>query len=332
MKQFVSTTVDLPVIYMVSNEEDLEKLPLGIPYIYGEEDQYDKVLQYLEWTILLRSAEATGLPFDWKSELSRLGYKDASLSSSPLAFSGDCGDRGKVKFSTEGEFKLNMEDYLKDGWFVSYDVLTSLKVIPTWLADLEESIRVNVLNSVTYNPTLFNKKLGGFYGASEMTASKRNLGILDFSGSIPTSVVVTTAMLAKTLSRTFFCDILITGSYSKLFKYEELEGIDLMKEAEAIGRDNDQLEFVKLLSEDREYNTVFSFGDDDYPGHTWNNSFNSGTRKISEEEGKKLCQWKVEKVISLHTKQNGSETGYTRWFTPTEGVQHVTDWVRTLKR
>lgn len=330
MKQFVSKTMDLPIIYLVSSEEDLEKLPLGIPFIYGEEEQYEKILKYLEWTILLRSAEATGLPFDWKRELKALGYEDIPIGK-PLSFSGDGGGRGAMKFSEESEFRINMEEYLKDGWLVSYDVLTSLRIIPTWLADLEESIKVNVLNAISFNPTLFNKKLGGFYGAPEMTSAKRNLGILDFSGSIPTSVVVTTAVLAKTLSRTFFCDILITGSTSKLFKYEELEGIDLMKEAHIIGRDNDQKEFIKLLSEPREYNTVFSFGDDDYPGYTWHNSFNSGTKNISVEEGKKINKWKVEKVISLHTRQNGDETGYTKWFSPTEGVEHVTDWVKTLK-
>lgn len=330
MKQFLSETVALPVMYLVSNEEDLRTLPLGIPFIYGEEEQYDRILSYLEWTILLRSAEETGLPFDWERELKALGYKDVTIGGTPLGFSGD-GDRERVKYSEEAEFRLDMGAFLKDGWLVSYDVLSSLKVIPTWLSDLEESIKVNVLNAVTFNPTLFSKKLGGFYGASEMVASRRNLGILDFSGSIPTSVVITTAMLAKTLSRTFFCDIMITGSTTKVFKYEELEGIDLMKEAELIGRDNDQTEFVKLISEPREYNTVFSFGDDDHPGISWSNTYNRGCKSISLEEGKKLNQWKVEKVISLHTRQNGSETGYTRWFTPTQGIQHVSNWVQTLK-
>lgn len=333
MKQLVSRKVDLPVIYLVNNQEEWEKLPLGIPFIYGEESLYDKIVQYLEWTMLLRSAEATGFPFKWEDELKKLGFRDVRFDNDiSLYFSGETHSRTvptkATKPCSESEFRFDVDNYIKDGFLVSYGILSLLKIIPSWLKDLEASIKVNIINAVSFNPTAFSKKMGGFYGAPEMATSKRNLGILDFSGSIPTSVVVTTAALAKTLSKTFFCDILITGSGSKLFKYEELDGIDLMKEAQTIGRNNDQVDFLKIVSEERDYNAVFSFGDDDYPGYTWCDK----SRHIKEDEGKELCKFTVEKVISLHTKQNGSETGYTRWFSPKEGVQHVSNWLHTLKR
>ncbi len=334
MKQLISGKVELPVIYLVCNEEELDKLPLGIPFIYGDEEHYDLIVKYLEYIILLRSAEATGIPLKWEEELSRLGYTAVNFKNDiSLYFSGDSEDRLKDKAGVRsvppiGDFKHTTESYLKDGFLVSYDILTNLNIVPSWLRDLEESVRVNVLNAVTFNPMSFSKKLGGFYGAPEMVASKRNLGVLDFSGSIPDSVVTTTAALAKTLARTFFCDIMITGSITKLFTYEELEGVDLMKEAREIGRNNDQAYYKDLVSIPRDYNAVFSFGDDDSPGYSWS----SGDKAITDEEGKKICKWTCEKVISLHTKQDGRETGYTRWFSPTEGVKHVKDWLHTLKR
>ena len=164
-------------------------------------------------------------------------------------------------------------------------------------------------------------------GYSEIVGSDRNLGILDFSGSIPVSIITTTAILAKLMSRTFYADIMITGSITKLFKYEELDQIDLLAEAKSIGRNNDQAYFKKLVSVPMVYNTVFSFGDNDHPGYGWK----LGDMKISDEEGKKICNWKVNKVISLHTKSNTDQTGYTRWFEPKE-IEHVKDWLVSLNK
>ena len=162
-------------------------------------------------------------------------------------------------------------------------------------------------------------------GYSEIVGSDRNLGILDFSGSIPVSIITTTAILAKLMSKTFYADIMITGSVTKLFKYEELDQIDLLAEAKRIGRNNDQECFKNIVSVPTAYNTIFSFGDDDYPGYPWK----SGDVKISAEDGKKICNWKVNKIISLHTRSNVEETGYTRWFEPKE-IEHVKDWLVSL--
>lgn len=331
MKRLISSKINLPVMYLLEDSEELEDLPLGIPFIIGNEDALPYIIKYLEYTLLYRSAVATGLDFNWSNELAKLGYgdavkPDADFKLIPFDYMANLGKPIELdNIPMAEEFDLDIENYLTDGYLVSFDKLTELNVTPSWLSNLTDSIKTNVLEAVNFNPNLYSKKLGVMSGYSEIVGSDRNLGILDFSGSIPTSIITTTAILAKLMSKTFYADIMITGSVTKLFKYEELDRIDLLAEAKAIGRNNDQAHFKKIVSVPMVYNTIFSFGDDDNPGNNWK----SGDTRISDEDGKKICNWKVNKVISLHTKSNRSQTGYTRWFEPKE-IEHVKDWLVSL--
>lgn len=333
MKRLISSKINLPVMYLLEDSKELEDLPLGIPFIIGNEDALPYIIKYLEYTLLYRSAVATGLDFNWSNELAKLGYDstskpDADFKLIPFDYMQNIGKPIELdNVPTAEEFDLNIEYYLADGYLVSFDKLTELNVTPSWLSNLTDSIKTNVLEAVNFNPNLYSKKLGVMSGYSEIVGSDRNLGILDFSGSIPVSVITTTAILAKLMSKTFYADIMITGTTTKLFKYEELDRIDLLAEARKIGRDNDQADFRKIVSLPMVYNTIFSFGDEDHPGKPWRNF---GDTYISDEDGKKICNWKVNKVISLHTRSNTEQTGYTRWFEPKE-IEHVKDWLISLK-
>lgn len=333
MKRLISPKINLPVMYLLEDSKELEDLPLGIPFIIGNEDALPYIIKYLEYTLLYRSAMATGLAFNWSNELAKLGYGNTSKPDSdfkliPFDYMLNLGEPIELgNISTVEEFDLDIENYLTDGYLVSFDKLTELNVTPSWLSNLTDSIKTNVLEAVNFNPNLYSKKLGVMSGYSEIVGSDRNLGILDFSGSIPISIITTTAILAKLMSKTFYADIMITGSVTKLFKYEELDRIDLLAEAKAIGRNNDQAHYKKLVSVPMVYNTVFSFGDNDCPGHNWK----SGDKEISDKEGKKICNWKINKVISLHTKSNTTQTGYTRWFEPKE-IEYVKDWLVSLNQ
>lgn len=331
MKRLISPKINLPVMYLLEDSKELEDLPLGIPFIIGNEDALPYIIKYLEYTLLYRSAMATGLAFNWSNELAKLGYGDAvkpeeDFKLIPFDYMVNLGEPIELEdLHTAEEFDLDVENYLTDGYLVSFDKLTELNVTPSWLSNLTDSIKTNVLEAVNFNPNLYSKKLGVMSGYSEIVGSDRNLGILDFSGSIPVSIITTTAILAKLMSKTFYADIMITGSTTKLFKYEELDRVDLLAEAKKIGRENDQVDFRKIVSVPMVYNTVFSFGDEDDPGRPWGNK----GEYISDEEGKKICNWKVNKVISLHTKSNKIQTGYTRWFEPKE-TEHVKDWLISL--
>jgi hypothetical protein len=333
MKKLTSTKINLPVMYLLEDTSEIKDLPLGIPFIIGKEKDAPLIIKYLEYTVLYRSAKATGLGFNWEKQLSGLGYAgEYKLKSNfqcipydyMLSLNKVKSPEPEVKEST---FDIDIDSYLTDGYLVSFDRLTELNVTPSWLSNLVDSIRTNVLSSISFNPSLYSKKLGMMSGYAEVVGADRNLGILDFSGSIPISIITTTALLAKLMSRTFYADIMITGSYTKLFKYEELDSIDLLEEAYKIGRNNDQKYFKDLVSKPMAYNVVFSFGDDDSPGHAWQ----AGDKYITDEEGKALCNWDVHKVISMHTRGTFSQTGYTRWFSPKE-TELVSDWLVTIKK
>ncbi len=88
---------------------------------------------------------------------------------------------------------------------------------------------------------------------------------------------------------------------------------------------NDQIEFKALLTNsEKYYKTAIVFGDNDHPGHNWNGS----STRISDKDGKKLCKWKIDKLISFHTRTQ-EIAGYGRWFSPKE-TQHISDWVKYL--
>ena len=82
--------------------------------------------------------------------------------------------------------------------------------------------------------------------------------------------------------------------------------------------------FKQLLSEPKEYGTAVVFGDNDHPGYY-------ASKRISDADGKKLCKWKVDKIISLHKDSDTTLAGYARWFNvPEENITYVKDWVKYL--
>lgn len=324
-------------MYLLEDYSEIKDLPMGIPFIIGTVRDLPLIIKYLECTILHRSAKATGLLFNWDKELAKLGYVGNAVPAEkfqcvPFDYmlaesNGMYKEVSEEVDIVESLYEVNIESYLSDGYLVSFDKLTELNVTPSWLSNLANSIRTNVLASVNFNPSLYSKKLGLMSGYSEVIGADRNLGILDFSGSIPTSIVTTTALLAKLMSKTFYADIMITGTTSKLFKYEELDTIDLMEESFKIGRSNDQGAFKELVSKPMAYNVVFSFGDNDHPGYCWK----TGDEHLSDAQGQRLCNWNVHKVISMHTQSDKVQTGYTRWFEPKE-IELVKDWLITINK
>jgi len=93
--------------------------------------------------------------------------------------------------------------------------------------------------------------------------------------------------------------------------------------------DNDQVYFKNLVSEEKSYKTAIVFGDNDSPCHAWDNDFNKLTKTISREDGKKLCKWKVDKLISFHTKGIKHLAAYGEWFSPLE-EERIDNWVKYL--
>jgi hypothetical protein len=200
--------------------------------------------------------------------------------------------------------------------------LKDLKVFPVWLDKIEKAIETNIHNFAVYNPNMYNKKLEGMYGALEFTSPSRNLIICDISGSMTKSIATFILLYSKTMAETFYADILVTGGISVVYPYELIHTLDVDKVYTEVGRGNEGDIFKTLLSEEKTYKTAIVFGDNDHPG-------GYASRSISDADGKKLCKWKVGKVISFHKDSNTDLAGYARWFSPKE-VEKIANWVKYL--
>jgi len=344
MKLLESEKFELPKVFFITDRREINEVPVGIPYIFGDPSMEQHIVQLMEYEILYESAMRSGYPFNFRRILSDNGYKGKSFHFSNPAYvkyetSGDikqtilAGEGGRTVHYGDGLFKQFVHD---NAAYVDISKLKSLQVFPTWLKDVEEAISVNINAFATFNPNMYSKKLDGMYGAMEMVSPPRNLIIIDISGSIPKAVSSTCLAMAKNLSESFYADLLITGSKSTLYEYENVSKLDVETIYEENGMDNDQAYFKKLVeSEEKNYNTAIVFGDNHNPGYRWRNKFNKNTVTISEEDGQKLCKWKVGKLVSLHTHTRKTDespytAGYGLWFSPIE-VEHISDWVKYLK-
>jgi len=305
-----SKKVDLPPIFLVEDEDDFNQLPKGLPYIIGNSSDLRFITLFLEYQVLFRSCKKTGLPFKWLNILKRAGYGTSRIREYQLR-SG--GDYGAASFA-EGT-KLDIDDFVEQQYLVDFDRLSELKILPTWLEDLKQSVQTNIIDEVIFDPTGFSKHLGFNAGSASLKHNLKNLLILDVSASIPTSIVVAITSLARLMSKRFYADILITSSQSKLIKYEDVFNTDIVALSESWARGNESEMYKEIIKEHAQYNTIISFGDNDSPG-------------VKKED--KLCNFKCETLYSLHTdKRYDVVTGYAKCFDPK--VTHIVkDWVNEL--
>ena len=219
--KIVSKRVELPPIWLIENEEDFNALPKGLPYIIGKQSELKFITIFLEFQVLFRSCRKTGLSIKWMDCLNKLGYKN--LRTYELHSGGTfTGANGEEKSPIE------LDAFIEDQYLVNFDKLTELKVLPTWLDDLRVSIETNIIDEVTFNPASFNKQLCMNIGGAEDIHNKKNLLILDVSGSMPDGVVKTITNLAKLMSKKFFADVIITGGQSYFYHYEDVQNINIV--------------------------------------------------------------------------------------------------------
>lgn len=344
MKLLKSKKLSLPLVYFISDRSEIKEVPVGVPFIYGDSLREKDLVRILEYEVLYQAALKSGYPFNFKKILKDNGYEDIeSFGYSHPAYMEyateglyDLGEDFDVDSSLsaldgkeEGVFKKYMKD---SAVYVDILKLKELNVFPLWLDKIEEAIHTNIHNFATYNPNMYNKKLEGMYGGLELASPNKNLIIIDISGSIPKGVSSTCLALAKNLSETFYADLMITGSKSTLYPYESISDLNIETIYEENGGGNDQVYFRKIVeAEERTYKTAIVFGDNHSPCQDWSNEYNEGATTISKEDGKKLCKWKIDKLISFHTTNSTHRpiAGYADWFSPIE-TEHVEDWVKYL--
>lgn len=313
IKKITSKKVVLPPIYLVENEDDFKELPKGLPYIIAKKEELSFVTIFLEFQVLYKSCMKTNIPIKWLDCLKRVGYK-GSLREFTLQSGGEYFS------SSEGDREISADSIITSQYLVDFDRLSELKILPVWLEDLKASVQTNIIDEVTFNPMAFNKQLGLNTGASAIKHNMRNLIILDVSGSIPEAIVKTITSLAKLMSKRFYADIMITSGKTQLIDYDVVPESDIINIARSFGSGNEGEMYAKIIKENKEYNTVICFGDDDSP---------KGFMRGSTES--LVNNFKVNTLYSLHTKckKTNNLAGYCRVFEPKTTIR-VDDWVNTI--
>lgn len=340
MKLLESKEFKLPEVYFITDRSVIKDIPIGVPFIFGDAGCESALIRIMEYEILYQKAIKTGYPFNFKKILQDNGYLDIEdfYYSNPIYMEytseGIDVDEELSELTSFDKNKQSFKKYMRDSAVhVDISKLKDLNIFPIWLDTLEQAIHTNIHNFAVFNNNMYNKKLEGMYGSIDLVAPNRNLLVVDISGSIPKGVSATLLTLCKNLSESFYADLLITGSKSTLYAYENLHELNIETIYEENGMDNDQAYFKALVTGDkRVYKTAIVFGDNHSPSHSWRNSYNVNTRTISREDGKKMCKWEIEKVISFHTSDDTKHeylAGYADWFSPKE-VEHIKGWVKYL--
>ena len=311
IQKIKSYVVELPPIYLVENEEDWKKLPKGLPYIIGNSTELDFITVFLEFQVLYKSCLNTNMSIKWLDCLKKLGYynlKNYKISSGGSYWEPDTGEGPSI----------TINDFVEDNYIVNFDRLSELKILPKWFENLKESVTVNLIEEVEFDPTAFNKKLGLNTGSPVIKRHKKNLLILDCSNSIPDSIVKTITLLGKVMSRKFYCDIIITCGKSYFIDYEDVLNTDIVELARKGGRNNEGEMFNEIMKLQKDYNVCISFGDDDSPER------HRGINKINNN-------FTIDTLYSLHTENNSDNiTGYAKHFKPLT-THIVKDWVNTIE-
>jgi len=335
MEQLKSKKFKLPILYFITDREEIKDIPIGIPFIYGDEEYKEDIIRILEYEILYQKAISTGLPFDFKKILKDEGYD--------LRY--DLGGFETVYMDIQTEDNITLlsdldcdlqpfsrssipfKEYVKDGTAqLDIQKIKDLKNFPIWLEDIEKAVNTNIHNFITFNSNMYNKKLEGMYGGIEFNSPKRNLLSYDISVSIPNSIGTSFLILAKWMGETFYADIIITGRHTIFIPYEELHKLNIEEIYATHGNSQESAEYRKLItSSDKQYATCIAFGD----FHSICQSWGVG-KHINSDEGKKLCKWNIDKLISFNKDSNEHITGFAEWFSPKETII-IKDWMKYLK-
>lgn len=339
MEILKSKKFKLPILYFITDREEIKDLPIGIPFIYGSEKDKNHIIRLLEYEVLFRAAKKTGLTFNFRKILEDNGFKDLKKHAwehttfidvydnqwdEDYYFNDDTDDTPIKTSDLIGAAPF--EDYVKDAVaIVDLDTLKSLNVFPVWLNVVEDAISTNIHNFATFNFNMYNKKLEGMYGGIDLQSPNKNLLNIDISMSIPKAVGTTVMIMSKWMAETFYCDLLITGRDTIFIPYEEIQSMNIDEIYDKYGSSQECKVFRNYITTDvKHYTTCITFGDNHSVCDSWGSE-----KSISKEKGKELCKWKIEKLICFHTTDYGTIPGFADWFDPKE-VVHIRDWVKYI--
>lgn len=363
MYQLKIGSIPLPKVYVCENRSDASKArSMGIPYIIkpnGWDDEmlikavlYNtlcKMFPYIDWDMrLFGSRRRTKLPvvkvaaeYRENPGFDTDGYvtEEMQVSDGYRMTAGGFGEDGDTSWQNN-----SLEDFFGDfGSYVNLEELQQLKILPTWMDDIANAIKMN-FNSMSYWDG-YNKKLGLCTGYYSYGTDAPNLIILDVSGSIPGGVAYTMITLIDTLRHQANADLIITSGRSKFWAANE--ELPTPKELKGlVGGCNEARQFYEILRTKvlgKHWGNVIIFGDYDAPTERrcfvdWvrdsgENYYDACARAeiMAEEEAIKdeeLQTTRVDHIMAFHTYAYDIP-GYGLWAkqaSPNAKIDINTEW------
>lgn len=321
-QQLLKLGVQYPVIYMVKPSE-VAKVPAGTPFIVSSKRHADDQLVWLNLLMPLLRKQYRYINW-WKvyKQLTGRDYEVVKfhLWEEPEDETED-GNTYKRSDASESGSEWSIESCLGKEGEVSVDILAELKLLPKFMSDVCEAIRVNLSQLYSWNEG-YNKKQGLCSGYMEPAKGGKNLMIIDISSSIPRGVSASLLMLMKTMVEVSHADLIVTASESKFFYNEDVPSIDINQLAK-MGRNNEGYEFTGILAKlDLDaYESVIAFGDSDWPGELCSYDI-TGSCSIST-----FHSFWVTSSYDRYGRQADKGVGYGRWVKElnpnVEQVDHV---------
>lgn len=208
---------------------------------------------------------------------------------------------------------------------VNLEVLQQLGMLPKFLGDITDCIKVNLSNNMRWTEG-YNKKLGVPIGRFGGKGYLKNLIILDISASIPRGIAATMISLIDTLRSQVDADLIITATRSGFYSMDdELPTPQVIRDAYPPGQE--AREFMNIAAhhiKGNEYGHVISFGDNDTPFNSWLGNFGY----------EQFVGTKVHAVHHYHTFTK-RQTGYAKWCkicSPNCTEEFDTSWCSFIKQ
>lgn len=223
---------------------------------------------------------------------------------------------------------VSLRDYMADEMSaVNVEQLQALGLLPTFLSDVTDAIRTNLLSSMRWRDG-WNKRLACALGEFSVGTKAPNLIILDISGSIPSGISSTMLQLVDTLRSQAEADLIVTGGSSYYWPASaELPSPEWIRANISCG--NEAIMFYRILRErlaGRHFGNVISFGDNDCPAVYKD-------YQICDDDDTCGIGIRVDRVMHFHTWRDETKTGYAKWVhlaNPDVEAVYDTSWCRMM--
>jgi hypothetical protein len=305
-----------PKIVLLGRNEPVPAI--GVPYLRASKQDYA-----LTFRLMVPLLEQSNPQFNWKRiyyELTGRKYKPAELfyrTNSEVDNSTGSSYYNSIERTEETTLAELASDTASA---LDLNTLMELKMLPTFMSNIAEAIKVNVTNNFAWQDG-YNKKTKLCTGSLVEQPRKKSLVILDISWSIPEAVSAGMMTLIQTITDITHADLILTGAKSYFYTNDEVKAMDIHAERKRIPRNNESEMFREILkTHDMNYENVIVFGDSDNPGSI----------EVNASDVKKFYSFFVGKR-DRYNRSYTSCAGYGRWIidnNPNAQVIHNTNWAK----